>query len=131
MRNPKWLEFLESFSEDERALGEEYWKSVQLLYEELGDSELKSTVSDSVYEGIDSILGSHTEDYIKSLLTDYCYDWLNNHGEEDENDSENQKIFYPEDLLRLIYTLTKTIVNQNTTIDNLRFGIEHMKTKEN
>ena len=131
MPDMEWINYLESFDQEEKDLGADFWKTIQDFYKNNGLEGVESTVSDSVYEGVDQILGKNTESYIKALLTDYCYDWLSNHPDPEEGEEEDSgQVFYPEDMLRVIYTLTKTIAQQRITIDNLQFAINHLKDSE-
>ena len=131
MPNMEWTNYLESFTQEEKDLGADFWGAIQDYYKSNGLDGLEPIICDSVYEGVDQVLGKNTESYIKALLTDYCYDWLSNHSDsEEEENEESDQVFFPEDMLRVIYTLTKTIVQQQTTIGNLQFAINHLKEFE-
>lgn len=122
----RWLEFLSELPKEEAEIGAGFWKDILKMYSENPEEEnFQSIVEDSLHPDLKDIIGEMPTDYIKALLTDYCFDWLENHGEEEED-----RVFYAEDMFRIFYLLTSTLAKQKITIDNLKFAIEHLN-KEN
>lgn len=117
-----WEEFYSSKIPDE-----EFNASKTILdagnesYEKLDEIESPRALESAVND-IDSVFGQGWTDYIKSVLMTFMIDWQDKHTEEEE-----YEIFYPEDLLRIVFLLTKKISDQKTTIENLIFGLEHLK----
>ena len=90
-------------------------------YEKLDEIESPRALESAVND-IDPVFGKGWTDYMKSILMTFMIDWQDKHTEEEENE-----IFFPEDLLRIMFLLTKKISDQKTTIENLIFALEHLK----
>ena len=120
--------FNKEVSEEELDFSKEVIKASHKALETIGGNGPQEAVESAV-NNIDSIMGKGWTDYIKSILLTFLIDWEASHMEEDEEEIE--EIFFPEDLLRIIFVLTKNLYNQNITIENLKFAISYLEENKN
>lgn len=134
----EWPSYLENFSEEDRTKGKDAWRAFESIDDSFYKNHIESIVTSSVYSSLDEVMGEGTEDYAKAVLADYYLDWISFMSEdieeakkegEDINPLE-EAIFFPGDMLKLFYHMTKRIVQQQTTIDNLRFALNHLSEEK-
>ena len=122
-----WEEFFkEKISEDEIKRGQEVLGIARGAFKELGDNDVPEAIEIAVND-LDAIIGKGWTDYLKSVLMTLIIDWQNSHAVDTE---DTKDIFYPEDLLKSVYILTRRVRDQQTTIDNLVYALEHLKRND-
>lgn len=122
-----WEEFFkEKISEDEIKRGQEVLGIARGAFKELGDNDVPEAIEIAVND-LDAIIGKGWTDYLKSVLMTLIIDWQNSHADDTEDAKD---IFYPEDLLKSVYILTRRVRDQQTTIDNLVYALEHLKRND-
>ena len=122
-----WEEFFkEKISEDEIKRGQEVLGIARGAFKELGDNDVPGAIEIAVND-LDAIIGKGWTDYLKSVLMTLIIDWQNSHADDMEDAKD---IFYPEDLLKSVYILTRRVRDQQTTIDNLVYALEHLKKND-
>lgn len=126
-QNMNWEEFFkEKISDNEIKRGQEVLGIARGAFKELGDNEVPQAVEIAVND-LDAIIGEGWTDYLKSVLMTLMIDWQDSHADDTE---DTKDIFYPEDLLKSVYILTRKVYDQQTTIKNLMYVLEHLKKND-
>ena len=128
--DPELEEILEAgVTEDDRQKGTEMWSSAQTIFSE--EPEFVGVAEQSVPEGLNDIFGKGTEEFMKCSLIDFWFYWFLTGNSEDSKDKEELEMFSPLDLTILIRTLSKTILDQNTRIENLEYALNKVMEDKN
>ena len=118
--------FEEGLSKEELNTGTDVWKAGVEACTEMDLPEDLEIVGNSVYPELDKVMGAGWETFVRSALLCMLLDFQDSHAEDKEEESQ---IFFPEDILRVVYSMGKKLHEQKITIDSLQFALNHLENR--
>lgn len=113
----------EGITKEDRQNGMTVWKAAQDVFED--DPAIVGIAEQSIPSGLNSTMGEGTEEFIKSALVDQWYDWLFTEPI-DEEKADSREHYSPIITTMIINCLIREILNQNTTIESLKFALNKL-----